>query len=117
LPGSRSDVRVPYREVTLSETRHSDHTEDNPPVPVYDTSGPYTDPEIGIQLECGLPDLRTDWIEERGDTEFLERPGSAYARARKNDLLTSHIRFSSPPVSRRARNGANVSQMHYARKG
>jgi len=117
LPGSRSDVRVPYREVTLSETRHSDHTEDNPPVPVYDTSGPYTDPEIGIQLTRGLPALRTDWIEERDDTQFLERPGSAYARARKNNLLTSHIRFRSQSVSRRARNGANVSQMHYARNG
>ena len=86
-------------------------------MPVYDTSGPYTDSEIGIQLTRGLPDLRTDWIEEREDTEFVDRPGSAYARVRKNDLLTSHIRFPSPPVSRRARNGANVSQMHYARKG
>jgi phosphomethylpyrimidine synthase len=117
LQGSRSDVRVPYREIALSDTRHRDHTETNPPLPVYDTSGPYTDPEVGIRLTRGLPALRSDWIKEREDTETLTGRSSEYARERANDLLTLHLRFSSPPISRRARSGENLSQMHYARKG
>ena len=71
LQGSRLDVRVPYREITLSDTRHGDHTEANPPLPVYDTSGPYTDPETGIRLTRGLPALRSDWTKEGEDTETL----------------------------------------------
>ena len=117
LAGSRADVRVPYREITLSDTRHGDHAEANPPLPVYDTSGPYTDPEIGIGLTRGLPALRSDWIKERQDTETLTGRSSEYARGREKDLLTFHLRFPSPPISRRARSGENLSQMHYARKG
>jgi phosphomethylpyrimidine synthase len=117
LAGSRADVRVPYREITLSDTRHGDHAEANPPLPVYDTSGPYTDPEIGIGLTRGLPALRSDWIKEREDTETLTGRSSEYARGREKDLLTLHLRFPSPPISRRARSGENLSQMHYARKG
>jgi len=117
LAGSRADVRVPYREITLSDTRHGDHAEANPPLPVYDTSGPYTDPEIGIGLTRGLPALRSDWIKEREDTETLTGRSSEYARGREKDLLTFHLRFPSPPISRRARSGENLSQMHYARKG
>ena len=116
LAGSRADVRVPYREITLSDTRHGDHAEANPPLPVYDTSGPYTDPEIGIGLTRGLPALRSDWIKERQDTETLTGRSSEYARGREKDLLTFHLRFPSPPISRRARSGENLSQMHYARK-
>ncbi|MGB8325063.1 MAG: phosphomethylpyrimidine synthase ThiC, partial [Candidatus Acidiferrum sp.] len=117
LEGNRADLRVPYREITLSDTRHGDHAEANPPLPVYDTSGPYTDPEVGIRLTRGLPALRSDWIEEREDTETLTRHSSEYARGREKDLLTFHLRFPSPPISRRARSGENLSQMHYARKG
>jgi phosphomethylpyrimidine synthase len=117
LQGSRSDLRVPYREITLSDTRHRDHTETNTPLPVYDTSGPYTDPEVGIRLTRGLPALRSHWIKEREDTETLTRRSSEYARGREKDLLTLHLRFPSPPISRRARSGENLSQMHYARKG
>ena len=117
LAGSRADVRVPYREITLSDTRHGDHAEANPSLPVYDTSGPYTDPEIGIGLTRGLPALRSDWIKERQDTETLTGRSSEYARGREKDLLTFHLRFPSPPISRRARSGENLSQMHYARKG
>jgi phosphomethylpyrimidine synthase len=117
LQGSRSDIRAPYREVTLSDTRHRDHTESNPPLPVYDTSGPYTDPVVGVRLTRGLPALRTDWIKEREDTETLTGRSSEYARERANDLLTLHLRFPSAPISRRARSGENLSQMHYARKG
>jgi hypothetical protein len=117
LAGNRADVRVPYREITLSDTHHRDHTEANPPVPVYDTSGPYTDPEVGIRLTRGLPALRSDWIKEREDTGTLTGRSSEYAREREKDLLTVHLRFPSPPISRRARSGENLSQMHYARKG
>ena len=119
LQGGRLDVRVPYREITLSDTRHGDHAEANPPLPVYDTSGPYTDPdpETAIRLTRGLPALRSDWIKEREDTETLTGRSSEYARGRANDLLTFHLRFPSQVSSRRARIGKNVSQMHYARKG
>jgi len=119
LQGSRSDLRVPYREITLSDTRYGDRTGANPPLPVYDTSGPYTnpDPEIAIRLTRGLPALRSDWIKEREDTEILAGRSSEYARGREKDLLTFHLRFPSQVSSRRARIGKNVSQMHYARKG
>ena len=117
LSGARADVRVPYREITLSPTHHTDRTEENPPLPVYDTSGPYTDADVRIDLPRGLPNLRTDWIKRRDDTEVLGGPSSAYARQRERDLLTYHLRFPSPFISRRARSGQNVSQMHYARKG
>ncbi len=117
LQGSRADVRVPYREITLSDTRHGDHAEANPPLPVYDTSGPFTDPEVGVRLTRGLPALRSDWIKERQDTETLTERSSEYARACEKDLLTFNLRFPSPPISRRTRSGEYLSQMHYARKG
>jgi phosphomethylpyrimidine synthase len=117
MRGSRSDVRVPYREITLSDTRHGDHAEANPPSPVYDTSGPYTDPEIGIGLTRGLPALRSDWTKEREDSETLTRRSSEYARGLETNLLKFHLRFPSPFSSRRACRGKNVSQMHYARQG
>ena len=117
LHGSRADLRVPCREIALSPTRHSDRNEENPPLPVYDTSGPYTDPDARIELSRGLPALRTSWIKERDDTEILGRPSSDYARSREDDLLAFHVRFPSPSISRRAQTGKNVSQMHYARKG
>ena len=117
LRGSRADLRVPCREIALSPTRHSDRTEENPPLPVYDTSGPYTDPDARIELSRGLPALRTSWIKGRDDTEILGRPSSDYARSREDDLLAFHVRFPSPSISRRAHRSKNVSQMHYARKG
>ena len=117
FPGDHADMRVPYREITLSATHHTDRTEENPPLPVYDTSGPYTDADVRIDLSRGLPDVRTEWIKQRGDTEILSGPTSEYARQRERDLLTYHLRFPSPFISRRARSGQNVSQMHYARKG
>src|SRR5260370_27974964 len=117
LQGGRLDVRVPYREITLSAPRRSDHAEENPPLPVYDTSGPYRDPEVRMRLTRGLPVLRSNWIKEREDSEILTGRSSEYARGRENDLLTFHLRFPSPPISRRARSGENLSQMHYARKG
>ncbi len=117
LPGSHSDLHVPYREIALSATRHTDRTEDNPPLPVYDTSGPYTDPEIRTDVARGLRTLRSGWIRRRNDTEILGSPSSEYARQRENNLLTFDVRFPSLPPSRRACSGKNVSQMHYARTG
>jgi phosphomethylpyrimidine synthase len=84
---------------------------------VYDTSGPYTDADVRIELSRGLPFLRREWIKQHDDTEILSGPTSEYARQRERDLLTYHLRFPSPFISRRARSGQNVSQMHYARKG
>jgi len=117
LPGSRPDLRVPYREVVLSATQHNSYIEDNPPIPIYDTSGPYTDPEIGTDLDRGLPALRNPWIAKRDDTEILKRRTSEYARGREGDLLTSHLRFPGQHKPHRARSSRNVSQMHYARQG
>jgi len=115
--GSRWDLRVPYREITLSDTRHGDQTETNPSLAVYDTSGPYTDSEAGIRLTGGLPALRSEWIKEREDNEILAGHSSEYARGREKDLLTFPLRFPSQFRSRRARVGKNVSQMRYARQG
>ena len=117
LSAARADVRVPYREIALSTTRRGERVEENPPLPVYDTSGPYTDPEVRINLDRGLPNLRTNWIKERGDTEILSGPSSEYARMSDNNLLNYNMRFPSPFISRRAYMSKNVSQMHYARKG
>jgi phosphomethylpyrimidine synthase len=115
--GSRPDLTVPYREVSLSTTRHSDRVEQNLPVPVYDTSGPYTDPKARTDVTLGLRPLRAAWIEGRQDTKELIGPSSEYARLREDDLLALFQRFPSIPRPRRALNGANITQMHYARKG
>jgi phosphomethylpyrimidine synthase len=117
VQGSRADLRVPYREISLSTTRHADRTDHNPPLPVYDTSGPYTAPDVRIALDRGLPQLRTGWIKERSDTQILSGPSSEYARMSDNNLLNYDVRFPSPFISRRAHRGKNVSQMHYARNG
>src|SRR5580704_8269731 len=117
LSGARADVRVPYREIALSATRRGERVEENPPLRVYDTSGPYTDPEVRIKLDRGLPELRRDWIKDRGDTEILSGPSSEYARMSDDNLLNYNVRFLSPFISRRALTSENVSQMHYARKG
>jgi phosphomethylpyrimidine synthase len=115
--GSRPDLRVPFREVSLADTHTSAGVEENPPVYVYDTSGPYTDPEVGIDVRAGLAALRAPWIEERGDSERLEGPTSRYGRLRLDDAKLAHLRFGHVRAPRRAKAGANVSQMHYARRG
>jgi phosphomethylpyrimidine synthase len=111
------DLRVPMREISLSATRTGDGLEPNPPVTVYDTSGPYTDPDARIDLAAGLPALRERWIDARGDTEQLRGPSSIYGRIRAADDKTAGLRFGHIRAPRKARSGANVSQMHYARKG
>jgi phosphomethylpyrimidine synthase len=115
--GSRPDIRVPMREVSLTPTRTKGGIEENPPICVYDTSGPYTDPASRIDLLQGLPEVRGGWIEERGDTDRLTGPSSEYGRRRQADPALSHLRFEHIRAPRRAKPGANVTQLHYARRG
>ena len=117
VTGSRPDIRVPMREVTLTPTQTNQGPEENPPVLIYDTSGPYTDPTARIDLLTGLPDIRSGWIAERADTEQLDGPTSAFGRARQNDPQLAHLRFEHLRTPRRAKSGRNVTQMHYARQG
>jgi phosphomethylpyrimidine synthase len=117
VTGSRPDIRVPFREISLSDTPSAFGAEQNPPVVVYDTSGPYTDPDANIDIRNGLPALRAKWIEERGDTEVLSGPTSQYGHQRKTDPALAEMRFNLTRPPRRAKAGKNVSQMHYARQG
>jgi phosphomethylpyrimidine synthase len=117
VTGSRPDVRVPMREIAQTPTQTAQGSEENPPVWVYDTSGPYTDPAVSIDLLKGLPDVRSAWIEERGDTEWLDGPTSQFGRRRQHDPALAHLRFEHLRTPRRAKSGRNVSQMHYARRG
>jgi phosphomethylpyrimidine synthase len=117
VEGSRPDVRVAMREVGLSRTPTLFGGEDNPPVTVYDPSGPYTDPDARIDLATGLAALRAGWIEERGDTERLSALSSEFGRARETNARLDSVRFPNRALPRRAKAGANVSQMHYARRG
>ena len=115
--GSRSDLNVPFREISLAETRSTEGVERNDAVFVYDTSGPYTDPDSQIDVRQGLAPLRAGWIEERGDTERLDTVSSEYGRLRQSDPKIEPLRFAYLRAPRRARPGANVTQMHYARQG
>ncbi len=118
VTGSRDDIRVPMREITLSDTHSSDGSEPNAALTIYDTSGPYTDPDVDIDLRSGLADVRTAWIEERGDTEVLTDLSSAYGRGRAVDENLAQLRFvGHTRKPRKAKSGGNVTQMHYARKG
>jgi phosphomethylpyrimidine synthase len=117
LQGSRPDIRVPMREISLTDTPASFGAEKNPPVLVYDTSGIYTDPDARIDLRAGLPEIRRTWIEERGDTERLSGVSSQFTRQRKENPQLDTLRFEHLREPRRARSGCNVSQMHYARQG
>jgi phosphomethylpyrimidine synthase len=117
VEGSRPDIRVGMREVHQDDTAASFGAEVNPPIPVYDTSGPFTDPDVEIDLMKGMPDLRTPWIEERGDTELLDGPSSDYGQERMENAELAKLRFEHIRKPRKAKDGANVTQMHYARKG
>ncbi|MFO1431551.1 MAG: phosphomethylpyrimidine synthase ThiC [Candidatus Competibacteraceae bacterium] len=117
VQGSRPDIQVPMREIAQADTLTRLGSEKNPPITVYDTSGPYTDPAAEIDLLQGLSPLRSRWIEERGDTEPLPGPSSAYGRQRATDPALAHLRFVHIRRPRRAKSGANVSQLHYARRG
>jgi len=115
--GSRPDIRVPMREIQLSTTHTSAGEEENPPLSIYDTSGPFSDPDMEVDLLKGMPDVRSGWIDERADTELLDGPSSAYGQSRQGDPELAHLRFEHIHNPRRALAGKNVSQMHYARQG
>ncbi len=117
VQGSRPDIHVPMREISQSDTPASFGAEKNPPVYVYDTSGPYTDPMVKIDIRSGLPALRAAWIAERNDTEELPGPTSQYGTERLNDPKLAELRFNLHRKPRRAIAGKNVTQMHYARQG
>jgi len=117
VEGSRAGVRVPMREVSQADTPTMFGGERNPPVHVYDCSGPYTDPAMRIDIRAGLAPLRLRWIEERGDSEVLASPSSRYGLERLRDPTLAELRFDLKRSPRRALRGANVTQMHYARRG
>ena len=108
VQGSRPDIRVPMREITQSDTEASFGAEKNPPIYVYDTSGPYTDPEVEIDIRSGLSMPRLPWIVERNDTEELAGPSSAYGIERLNDPTLAELRFNLQRKPRRALAGKNV---------
>ncbi|EXI69554.1 MAG: Phosphomethylpyrimidine synthase [Candidatus Accumulibacter adjunctus] len=116
--GSRPDIRVPMREITQADTDTAFGGEKNPPIYVYDCSGPYSDPLARVDVRQGLPALRAQWIAERGDSEALAGLSSEFGRQRAADVALDELRF--PGLQRkplRAKPGGNVSQMHYARRG
>lgn len=115
--GSRPDLRVPFREISLADTPSHFGAESNPPLSVYDTSGPYTDPSVQIDIRKGLPPLRQAWISERNDTELMAGLNSQYGQARQADPELDTLRFELKRQPRRSISGANVTQMHYARRG
>ena len=117
VTGSRDDMQVPMRKISQAVTPTDMGGEENPPIFVYDTSGPYTDPNAEIDIRTGLPALRGDWIAERDDTELLDGPTSDYGKQRLEDEKLRALRFDLHRTPRRAKLGQNVSQMHYARNG
>ena len=117
VQGSRPDIRVPMREISLDVTPTDFGGEANAPVLVYDTSGPYTDPNVAIDVRQGLADVRSAWIEDRGDTELLDGLSSSFGQERLANPELTAMRFAHVRNPRRAKAGHNVSQMHYAKKG
>ena len=117
VEGSTPDIRVPMREISLADTVTDNGREVNPAVRVYDTSGPYTDPSISIDVRKGVPDIRSNWIEARSDTEVLEKYTSEFTNERLNDPELAKLRFDLKHRPLRAKAGKNVTQLHYARQG
>ncbi|WP_159016545.1 phosphomethylpyrimidine synthase ThiC [Cognatiluteimonas profundi] len=117
VDGTQPGVRVPMREILQTQTPTLFGGEDNPPITVYDTSGPYSDPDVRIDLASGLAPMRARWIADRGDSEPLTALSSSFGRGREHDARLDAVRFGNRPLPRRAIAGANVSQMHYARRG
>lgn len=115
--GSTPDIRVPFREISQQATPTQFGGEQNPPLTVYDTSGPYTDPNVQIDIRQGLAALRQPWLDRRDDTAMLHGPSSDYGKARLADPALAAMRFNLARAPRRAKTGANVTQMHYARRG
>lgn len=122
VEGSDPSIKVGMREITLADTyvggtKENPEFEPNESIRVYDTSGPYTDPSINIDVHKGLPRIRESWIADRDDTEALDSVTSRFSQKRLADDGLDHIRFEHLPKIRRAKSGKNVTQMHYARQG
>ncbi|WP_249718341.1 phosphomethylpyrimidine synthase ThiC [Proteus faecis] len=122
LEGSRTDIKVPMREIQLDKTlvggsKDSPIFEENEPVPVYDTSGPYGDPASQLDVNLGLKKIRQPWIDERNDTETLSLLSSDFTQQRLSDAGLEHLRFPLKPNPKKALNGKRVTQLHYARQG
>ncbi|MGB1975875.1 MAG: phosphomethylpyrimidine synthase ThiC, partial [Vibrio toranzoniae] len=122
IQGSREDLQVPVREISLADSlvggsKKEPVFEPNEPIHVYDTSGVYTDPTHEIDLYSGLPKLREQWIEERGDTELLDDVSSVYTKERLEDETLDDLRYGNLPRIRRATDNQCVTQLHYARQG
>ncbi|MGF1785459.1 phosphomethylpyrimidine synthase ThiC [Photobacterium swingsii] len=122
VEGSRPDIQVPMREIALADslvggTKDQPILEPNEAIRVYDTSGFYTDPEQDIDIYAGLPKVREVWITERNDTELLDDLSSAYSKERLADDSLDELRFGERARIRRAKEGACVTQLHYARQG
>lgn len=118
VPGALHNIQVAMREISLTDTKISGNVfTKNPSVAVYDTSGPYTDPNIEIDVRKGLPKLREEWIIARGDTEQLDAISSEYGQERLNMQSLDELRFNYLAKPRRAKAGQNVTQLHYAKKG
>jgi phosphomethylpyrimidine synthase len=117
VTGSRGDIRVPFRRIHQDDTPSMMGAESNPPIYVYDTSGPYTDPTARIDIRAGLPAIRAAWINERRDTELLSGPSSSFGQQRLDDPQLVALRFHLQRQPRKAIPGKNVTQMHYARQG
>lgn len=122
VTGSQHDIRVPMREIQLSPTliggsKDNPQFEENEAVPVYDTSGPYGDPEVAINVQQGLAKLRQPWIDARNDSEELDDRSSAYTKERLADDGLDDLRFTGLLTPKRAKAGKRVTQLHYARQG
>ncbi|MDA9250768.1 phosphomethylpyrimidine synthase ThiC [Flavobacteriaceae bacterium] len=113
------NIKVAMREISLSDTKHSmtGKMTPNEPVTVYDTSGPYTDPNKEINVHQGIERIREQWILDRQDVEQLPSFSSEYCNKRLNDSSLDHMRFSLLKNPYRAKEGKNVTQLHYAKKG
>ncbi|OUS03055.1 phosphomethylpyrimidine synthase ThiC [Gammaproteobacteria bacterium 42_54_T18] len=117
VEGSMPGVRVPMREISLADTPTDLGGEKNPPIYVYDTSGPYTDPDVVIDVRKGLAPMRDEWATRRNDTEQLSGLSSEYGVSRRDDAELDHLRFDHKRTPIRAKAGKNVSQLYYARQG
>ncbi|HGF0772355.1 TPA: phosphomethylpyrimidine synthase ThiC [Kluyvera georgiana] len=122
ITGSQPDIRIPMREIQLSPTliggsKDNPQFEENEAVPVYDTSGPYGDPEVAINVQQGLAKLRQPWIDARNDSEELDDRSSAYTKERLADDGLDDLRFTGLLTPKRAKAGKRVTQLHYARQG
>lgn len=117
VEGSQPGIKVGMRQIDCNPTKTREGYEENPPIPVYDTSGPYTDTSVNVNLLEGISRIRSSWIESREDSRELSGPSSQFGQQRQTEISTEYLRFPQVHRPRRALTGRNVTQMHYARQG